>query len=220
MSRDLGHFRENYDHGVLRRADLAPDPIAQFERWWDAWMAKPRYDAAACVLATASASGVPAARYVLCRGFDNTGFEIYTNKESRKAQDLADNPQAALVFGWLEDDRQVRVEGPVTHIDEATADAYWASRPRGSQLGGWASDQSEVLVDRAELDRHRAEAAVRFGGEETGDPVPRPPHWGGYRVGVDRMEFWQGRPSRLHDRFSYRRDPNEPTGWVVDRLSP
>ena len=220
MTHDLGQFRENYERGVLRRADLADDPIIQFERWWDDWMLKPRYDAAACVLATATTSGVPSARYVLCRRFDASGFEIYTNEQSRKAQDLRDNPQAALVFGWLEEDRQVRVEGPVTRIDDATADVYWASRPRGSQIGGWASDQSEVLADRAELDRHRRDVAERFGGEEQGDPIPRPPFWGGYRVGLDRMEFWQGRPDRLHDRFEYRRDPGSSTGWIVDRLSP
>lgn len=221
MSRDLGSFRESYERGVLRRADLADDPISQFERWWDQWRSVERYDVAACVLATAGSTGVPTARYVLCRGFDATGFEIYTNQESRKARDLRANPRAALVFGWLDDDHQVRVEGPVTEIDDETADAYWASRPRGSQLGGWASDQSEVLADRAELDRHRADAVERFGGDDAeGDPIPRPPFWGGYRVGIDRMEFWQGRPDRLHDRFEYRRDGRDPARWVIDRLSP
>ncbi len=220
MSRDLGSFREPYDHDVLRRADLADDPVVQFERWWDHWMSAPRYDAAACLLATATADGAPSARYVLCRGFDATGFEIYTNQESRKARELRANPRAALVFGWLEQDRQVRVTGGVTPIDDDTADAYWASRPRGSQLGGWASDQSEVLSGRDELERHRADAVERFGGEDDGDPIPRPPYWGGYRVGIDTMEFWQGRPDRLHDRFEYRRSLAEPTRWVIDRLSP
>ncbi|MCU1497851.1 MAG: pyridoxamine 5-phosphate oxidase [Acidimicrobiales bacterium] len=221
MSRDLGSFREAYQRGVLRRADLAPDPVTQFEQWWDQWMSKPHYDAAACVLATTGSTGVPTARYVLCRRFDQDGFEIYTNQESRKARDMRANPRAALVFGWLEDDHQVRVEGPVTLVDDETADAYWASRPRGSQLSGWASDQSEVLADREELERHRDEALERFGGsEEHGDPIPRPPHWGGYRIGIDRMEFWQGRPDRLHDRFLYHRDPADHTRWQIDRLSP
>lgn len=220
MGPDLGHFRERYDHGVLDRDDLAPDPVTQFERWWDQWCADDHYDAAACVLATAGATGVPTARYVLCRGFDAHGFEIYTNLESRKARDMRANARAALVFGWLEADRQVRVEGPVTGIDDHTADAYWAARPRGSQLGGWASDQSEVLADRAELLRHRDDAAERFGGDDGDRGVPRPPFWGGYRVGIDRMEFWQGRLDRLHDRFEYVRNVGDPSTWLINRLSP
>jgi pyridoxamine 5'-phosphate oxidase len=220
VTRDLQSLRERYDRGVLRRADLAADPIEQFGHWWDEWMGVPRYDAAACVLATAGADGTPTARYVLCRGFDERGFELYTNQESRKARDLRDNPRAALVFGWLEENRQVRVEGPVSLIEDDVADAYWASRPRGSQLGGWASDQSEVLASRDELDRRRAEVAERFGGEDDGDPIPRPPFWGGYRVGLDRVEFWQGRADRLHDRFEYRRDEHQPDRWRIARLSP
>lgn len=220
MTPDLGRYREDYDHAALRRSDLATEPMEQFRRWWNKWQSGEHYDAAACVLASADADGRPSARYVLCRGFDERGFEIYTNQESRKATELRANPHAALVFGWLADDHQVRVEGPVTVIDDETADAYWASRPRGSQLGGWASDQSEVLADRHELERHRADAATRFGGEDSGDVIPRPPFWGGYRIGVTRMEFWQGRPDRLHDRFEYRRSDREADGWRIDRLSP
>lgn len=220
MARDLSDLRESYDHGVLHRGDLAPDPMEQFERWWDDWRAEPRYDVAACVLATAGATGVPTARFVLCRGFGPKGFDIYTNKESRKARDLDANPRASLVFGWLDHDRQVRVEGRVTTIDDESADAYWASRPRGSQLGGWASDQSEVLADRSELERHRDDAIERFGEEEDGPPIPRPPFWGGYRIGAERIEFWQGRPDRLHDRFEYRRNGHRPDAWQIDRLSP
>ncbi|CAN5806284.1 pyridoxamine 5'-phosphate oxidase [soil metagenome] len=220
MAPDLGHFREQYDHGVLHRADLAADPVEQFSRWWDAWTAEPRHDAAACVLATAGATGVPTARYVLVRGFSAEGFDVYTNYGSRKAQDLRANPRAALVFGWLAMDRQVRVEGPVAAVDDATADAYWASRPRGSQLGAWASDQSGSLVDRSELERHRDDAVDRFGADDGGAVIPRPPYWGGYRVGVERMEFWQGRRDRLHDRFEYRRDADRPDRWHLDRLAP
>lgn len=216
---DLGAFRERYDLGVLRRADLAADPVEQFGRWWAEWVAEPRYDAAACVLATADAEGRPHARFVLCRRFDHHGFEIFTNLESRKAHQIEAMPHAAIVFGWLEQHRQVRVEGPVTPIDAATADAYWASRPRGSQLGAWASEQSEVLADRAELEAHRADVASRFGEADDDPPIPRPPFWGGIRVGVERMEFWQGRPDRLHDRFEYRR-ADAGGGWTIDRLSP
>lgn len=217
MSRDLSHLREQYQRAGLRRADLAADPIAQFEGWWDQWLATEPYDAAACVLSTVGPDGRPAARFVLCRTVDAAGFVIYTNQTSRKARDLAGHPHAALTFGWLELSRQVRIEGPVSLVSDAEADAYWATRPRGSQLGAWASDQSEVISGRDELDRHQADTEARFGGGDDGEPIPRPPFWGGYRIGIDRAEFWQGQPNRLHDRFEYRRNA---TGWDVDRLSP
>lgn len=220
MSQQPSQFRESYVRGVLRRADLADDPIEQFERWWQQWIAQPRYDPAACVLATADADGRPSARYVLCRRFGPDGFEVFTNQRSAKGRDLAANPRAALVFGWLEDDHQVRVEGPVTLVSDADADAYWLERPRGSRIGALASEQSSPISGREELERRRAEAEARFGAEEDGPPVPRPDHWGGYRVGIERIEFWQGRPDRLHDRFEYRPDPGSPTGWTVTRLAP
>lgn len=223
VGRDLSDLRESYERAGLRRADLAPDPIAQFTRWWDEWLLTDPYDAAACVLATASVDGRPSARYVLCRGFDADGFVVYTNQRSRKARDLADNPWASLVFGWLELSRQVRIEGPVTILDDATVDAYWSSRPRGSRIGAWASDQSEPVASRADLDRRRAEAEARFGATDDGDPVERPPYWGGYRIAVDRLELWQGQPNRLHDRFEYRRPTSSSgasTAWELTRLSP
>ncbi|MCU1353644.1 MAG: Pyridoxamine 5-phosphate oxidase [Acidimicrobiales bacterium] len=216
MGRDLANLRTAYEHGVLRRADLAADPVDQFSEWFDAWRATDPYDAAAVVLATADATGRPSARYVLCRGFDERGFVFYTNETSRKAEDIAANPRAALCFGWLEQARQVRVEGPVTHVSDEEADAYWAGRPRGSQLGAWASDQSEVLQTREDLERQLAEAEARFAG---GD-VPRPDHWGGYRIAPDVVEFWQGRADRLHDRFRYSRDELVPRAWRIDRLAP
>ncbi|WP_426574749.1 pyridoxamine 5'-phosphate oxidase [Aquihabitans sp. McL0605] len=217
MTRDLSDLRESYQRAGLRRADLAADPVTQFESWWDAWRRTDPYDAAACVLATVGADGQPSARYVLCRSFDADGFVLYTNQHSRKAADLAANPRGALVFGWLELARQVRIEGPVEVVDDATADAYWASRPRGSQIGAWASAQSEPVADRAVLDRQQAEAEARYGTDPAGEPIPRPAHWGGYRVGIDRMEFWQGQPDRLHDRFEYRRQGG---AWEITRLSP
>lgn len=220
MSRDLSHLREQYQREGLRRRDLAADPIAQFERWWDQWAVTDPYDGAACVLATADGEGRPAARYVLCRGVDQSGFVIYTNQTSRKARELAANPRASLVFGWLALERQVRIEGPVSLATDAEADAYWASRPRVSQLGAWASDQSEVVADRAELERHLHDAEERFGGPDGDTPVPRPPEWGGYRVGVERAEFWQGRLGRLHDRFEYRRRRGGDEAWRIDRLAP
>jgi pyridoxamine 5'-phosphate oxidase len=218
--RDLSTLREQYQAAGLHRADLADDPVTQFERWWDQWLATSPYDPAACLLATADAHGRPSARFVLCRGVDADGFVIYTNQQSRKARDLEANPQGSLTFGWLEVARQVRVEGPVSMVDDATADAYWATRPRGSQLGAWASDQSEVVANRAELDRHLDDIEARFGGAHGTEPIPRPPYWGGYRVGVRRAEFWQGRPDRLHDRFEYRPSSADPTGWQIDRLAP
>ncbi|MCB0972517.1 MAG: pyridoxamine 5'-phosphate oxidase [Acidimicrobiales bacterium] len=218
MGRDLTDLRESYQRAGLRRTGLAADPVAQFERWWDEWAATDPYDPAACVLATADGRGRPAARYVLCRSFDAAGFVVYTNQQSAKAEQLAANPWASLTFGWLELARQVRVEGPVSVVDGAEADAYWASRPRGHQLGAWASDQSRPVADRAELDRRQAEVEARFGPEDGGDPVPRPPHWGGYRIGIERLELWQGQPNRLHDRFEYRADGAG--GWTIQRLAP
>ena len=220
MSRDLSHLRESYARAGLRRRDLAPDPLGQFERWWDEWLATEPYDPAACVLATADAQGRPSARFLLCRAFDASGFVVYTNKRSRKGQDLADNPAGSLLFGWLELSRQVRIEGPVTEVDDVTADAYWAERPRGHQIGGWASAQSKPVADRAELDAIQTEVEVRFGTADTDAPIPRPPHWGGYRIGLERVEFWQGQPDRLHDRFEYRRTPDGDGSWELRRLAP
>ena len=195
----------------LDRASLAPDPVAQFGRWWDEATAEVPLPDAMC-LATTDADGRPDARMVLLKGFDERGFRFFTNYESRKAGQL-DSSAAALVVYWREQDRQVRVRGAVVRLGAEESDEYFASRPRESQLGAWASPQSRPLADRAELDARLAEAKERF----ADGPVERPPHWGGFVVRHDEVEFWQGQVGRLHDRFRYSR---EGTGWVVTRLAP
>jgi pyridoxamine 5'-phosphate oxidase len=210
---DVAARRAEYEGRGLDVGDLDPDPIVQFRRWMaDAEEAK-LVEPTAMALATAGADAMPTNRFVLLRGLDERGFAFYTNHLSEKATELAANPRAALLFGWLALHRQVRVSGHVEQFDDAEADAYFAGRPRGSQLGAWASPQSVVVVDRAEIDRLVADAEKRFGD----GPVPRPEFWGGYRVRPDAVEFWQGRPNRLHDRLRYRREGD---AWVIERLAP
>jgi len=215
-ARDLAGLREDYRQNGLDRPDVDPDPFVQFRNWFDVWSATDAYDANAMVLATADATGRPSARYVLLKGVSDGGFVFYTNRRSRKGADLLSNQQAALCFGWLDLARQVRVEGGVSEVDDAESDAYFASRPRGSQLGASISEQSSVIADRVVLESGLAEVTERFEGRE----VTRPPHWGGYRLRPDVIEFWQGRANRLHDRLRYTRDPSDLTGWRIDRLAP
>ncbi len=170
-------------------------------------------EANAMQLATASADGRPSVRTVLLKGLDERGLVFYTNLDSAKGRDLAGNPRAAVVFAWLAHERQVRVSGDVVAISAGETDAYFASRPRGSQIGAWVSPQSSVLSSRAELERAAADAELRF----TGAAVPTPPRWGGLRIEPDEVEFWQGRADRLHDRLRYRLDGG---GWVRERLAP
>jgi pyridoxamine 5'-phosphate oxidase len=200
-----------YDTGGLERGDLADDPITQFRHWFDA--AANLYEPNAMTLATVDEHGDPDARTVLLRGVDERGFVWFTNRTSPKGRELAAHPHAALVFVWLPQHRQVRVTGAVSEIDDTESDEYFATRPRESQIGAWASAQSEVLDDRAELDAAVADFEARFAGID----VPRPPHWGGYRLAHETLEVWQGRANRLHDRFRYRRSGD---GWVIERLSP
>lgn len=216
---DLPAMRRRYfdKAGELRRADLAPDWLTQFTAWFEA--AAPHLpEPNAMVLATASADGRPSARTVLLKGLDMDGFVFYTNYTSRKGGELHANPYASLVFPWYPVFRQVVVCGRVERVARATTDAYFASRPRESQLGAWASDQSAVVADRAALDRAEAEVTERF----AGGAVPTPPHWGGLRVRPDTVEFWQGRSGRLHDRLRYRRVTGEQgrDAWTVERLAP
>ena len=214
MTRDLSALREEYQRVGLDRGDLLGDPLAQFEAWFDAWLATEPVDANAMVLATADQRGRPSARYVLLKGIEQNDFIFFTNYESRKGRDLAANPFASLCFGWLSLARQVRVEGRVEILDAAASDQYFASRPRGSQLGAWASTQSEVVPDRNVLDQR----LTQLDHAHQGHDIPRPECWGGYRLVPEAIEFWQGRTNRLHDRFRYRRAVGG--GWLVERLSP
>jgi pyridoxamine 5'-phosphate oxidase len=202
-----------HDDVPLRRADLLDDPIEQFRRWLgDAETAGIPLPNAMAV-ATADAEGRPSVRHVLLRGVDERGFTFFTNYDSRKGRQLAENPHAGLVFLWKLLDRQVNATGTAERVDPAESDAYFATRPRAARLGAWASAQSSVLESREDLERRVAEADERFAGIE----VPRPPNWGGFLVRPDTVEFWQGRRSRLHDRFRYAREDG---GWRIDRLSP
>ncbi len=210
---DVAALRETYRRGQLLESDVDGDPVAQFRVWLADAVTARVPEPNAMTLATADADGAPSARVVLLKDVDERGFVFYTNAASRKGTDLAANPRAALVFCWLELERQVRVTGDVAQVTRAESAAYFASRPRASQLGAWASNQSSVTAAREDLLAAERAAAERFAGRD----VPVPDFWGGWRVHPSTVEFWQGRPGRLHDRLRFRRTA---TGWVIERLAP
>jgi len=216
MDIPVDPISSRYDHAArgLHRRDLDPDPVKQFSNWFTAAIEAGIRDGNAMSLATAGADARSSVRIVLLKGFDQDGFVFFTNYESEKGRQLTENPYAALAFYWIELDRQIRISGPVERTSREESERYFHSRPVASQLGAWASRQSQVLDARRVLDARMAEMTERFEDK----PIPLPPNWGGYRLKPDSMEFWQGRPSRLHDRFRYALQSDG--AWSVDRLAP
>lgn len=210
---NLADFRKEYSDRGLRRADLNPDPIRQFSDWFKTATEVGVHEPNAMTLATVGATGTPLQRTVLLKGFDENGFVFFSNYESRKATDMRTNPQVCLLFPWLTLERQVIIQGRVekTTVEESTA--YFHSRPIDSQIGAWVSNQSEVIASREALNAKLSEIRERFADGN----IPLPPFWGGYRVAPTTIEFWQGGPARLHDRFLYSRSTD---GWKIERLSP
>lgn len=213
--KDLyANMRQEYEQSKLLETEATAEPFTLFQRWFDEALGADIREPNAMTLATVDVRGRPAARIVLLKEANSQGFVFYTNIESRKASELQNHPYAALVFWWDAIEKQVRVEGSIEQVSDQEADAYFALRPRKSQLGAWASNQSQPIENRDALEARMREADERFAGQE----IPRPPFWSGYRLIPDALEFWQGRRSRLHDRLFYQR--NEEGGWTIQRLCP
>ena len=210
---DASSLRKEYTRAGLDRADLDPDPIVQFQEWFEKVIDADLHEPNAMIVSTTSTDGKPSARTVLLKGYDERGFVFYTNYEGRKANEIEANPMCALLFYWGELERQVRIEGRASRLSGDESDAYFEGRPRGSRLGAWASEQSRPVEDRSVLEERVKALEAQYEGRE----IPRPPFWGGYRVEPDTIEFWQGRENRLHDRLVYRREDG---AWRIERLQP
>jgi pyridoxamine 5'-phosphate oxidase len=203
-----------YQLGALREIDMDPDPVIQFRKWYDDAFNSSSIQPDAMTVASATKDGKPSARMMLLKEVDSEGFVFYTNQESRKGEEFSENPKAAIIFWWPLFERQVRVEGIIEEISDSEADSYFETRPRGSQLAAWASNQSQVITSREVLDDRFSELEALYNGRH----IPRPSYWVGYRLRHSTIEFWQGRPNRLHDRLKYRQV--EGKGWIIERLSP
>jgi pyridoxamine 5'-phosphate oxidase len=214
MDTSVADLRREYTFQGLSEMDVHPNPFEQFKTWFDQAVAAQLPEPNAMTIATVTSDGKPSARIVLLKDYDERGFVFYTNYKSHKGQQLVENPWGAIAFWWTELERQVRIEGCVEKVSPAESDAYFHSRPIGSQLGAWASNQSQVIESREVLEQQLQKLKEEYDNKE----VPRPPHWGGFRVIPNEIEFWQGRPSRLHDRLLYQR--SEDGSWKIQRLSP
>jgi pyridoxamine 5'-phosphate oxidase len=213
MNKNIADIRKDYRLHSLDESDIAASPIEQFTRWWDDALKSELFEVNAMTLATSTRDGKPSARIVLLKGFDENGFVFYTNYESHKGKELEENPNVALVFFWKEIERQIRIEGTVEKVSATESDAYFSSRPKGSRIGAWASPQSSIIENRNILEQSALQYESKFE-----NSIPRPPHWGGYRVMPVKIEFWQGRSNRLHDRIQYTKTPGG--SWKAERLAP